>query len=153
MTDPLNGRMLLSHNFALDETDVHPLNREEFAAVFSEGLDIQVGVECRLIDNPHWVVEVRYETSRYAPKEVGQLCTDTLAKYRIDHANKGFYVMALGGKKTTPALSGPPSLQTGEWGVDVVETVSPEEFLEEISWEKLAGPKPADDIFRIDRPV
>lgn len=153
MTDPLNGRMLLSHNFALTEMDVHPLNREEFAAVFSQGLDGQVGVECALIDNPHWVVEVRYETSRYTPNAVGQLCADTLAKYRIDHANKGFFVMTLGGMKTTPATGAPPSLQTGEWGVDVVETVSPEEFLEEINWEQLAGAKPAANIFRIERPV
>lgn len=150
MADKLDGRMLLSHNFTLTAGDVHPLSREEFAEVFSKGLTAQVGIECVLIDNPHWVVDVSYETSRYVPAEVGQLCADALAKYRQEHKTEGIYVLALGGKKTTPATGAPPSLQTGEWGVDVVETATPREFLEEINWEQLAGAKPADDVFQIE---
>lgn len=150
MADKLDGRMLLSHNFTLTDGDVHPLSREEFAEVFSKGLAAQAGIECVLIDNPHWVVDVSYETGRYVPAEVGQLCADALAKYRQEHQTEGIYVLALGGKKTTPPTGAPPSLQTGEWGVDVVETATPREFLEEINWEKLAGAKPADDIFQIE---
>jgi hypothetical protein len=153
MTDNLDGRMLLSHNFALSDHNVHPLSREEFSAVFSQGLAIQVGIDCQLIDNPHWIVEVRYETSRYSPAEVGQLCADTLAQYRIANQNEGFYVMTLGGLKTTPPTGGPLALQTGEWGVDVVETRSPQEFLEEISWERLTAAKSAESIFKIEHPV
>lgn len=149
--------MLLSHNFALNQTgshgEVHPLNREQFAEVFTEGLGRQVGIDCTPIDNPHWVVEVSYDAGRYSAKEVGQLCADTLAQYRIDHKEESFYVMALGGVKTTPPTGKLPSLQTGEWGVDIVETASPEEFLEEINWDRLAAAKPAEAIFRIDHPV
>ena len=149
--------MLLSHNFALSNIrrndEVHSLNREQFAEVFTEGLDAQVGVECVRIDNPHWVVEVSYDADRYSAKEVGQLCADTLAQYRIEHKEENFYVMALGGVKTTSPTGKPPSLQTGEWGVDIVETASPEEFLEEINWDKLAAAKPAEAVFRIDHLV
>ncbi len=147
------GRMLLSHNFALSEDNVHSLNREQFAEVFSQGLDAQVGVDCALIDNPHWVVEVSYDADRYSAKEVGQICADTLAQYRIGHKEENFYVMALGGVKTTPPSGKPPSLQMGEWGVDIVETASPEAFLEEINWDKLSGAKPPEAVFRVDHPV
>lgn len=153
MTDNLDGRMLLSHNFTLTEGEVHPLNREEFAEVFSKGLNETAGINATLIENPHWVVDVAYATSQYSPAEAGKLCIDALAAYRADHKKAGFTIMALGGKKTTPATGAPPSLQTGEWGVDVVETAAPDEFLEEINWDKLSGTKPADDIFRIDHAI
>ena len=158
--------MLLSHNFALSNAgsntrsssaessgEVHPLNQEQFAEIFLTRLGGHDGIDCAPIDNPHWVVEVSYDADRYSAKEVGQLCADTLAQYRIERKEENFYVMALGGVKTTPPTGKPPSLQTGEWGVDVVETASPEEFLEEINWDKLAAAKPAEAVFRIDRPV
>lgn len=153
MTDKLDGRMLLSHNFALSEDEMHSLNQEEFAKVFTVGLGSQAGISCEFVRNPHWVVDVRYETSQYTPKDVGQLCADTLAKYRTAQQVKGFVVMALGGLKTTPPTGSPPALQTGEWGVDIVETRSPETFLEEIKWDKLTGAKSAENVFRIDHPV
>lgn len=153
MTDNTNGRMLLSHNFALRDGEVHPLTREEFADVFSKGLSETNGIDCQLIDNPHWIVEVSYDSSQYTATQAGEKCTETLAIYRKEHNNKDFTVMALGGVKITPATSPPPSLQTGEWGVDVVETTNPKAFLEEINWDKLTGAKPADSIFRIDREV
>ncbi|MEM9149400.1 MAG: DUF2656 family protein [Cyanobacteria bacterium P01_F01_bin.3] len=153
MTDNSNGRMLLSHNFTLPEGEVHPLNREEFAEVFTQGLEGTAGIECALIDNPHWIVEVSYDSAKYTPADVGQQCADTLANFRKSKGNKDFIVMALGGVKSTPPTSPAPALQTGEWGVDVVETSNPEEFLEEINWDKLAGVKPAEDVFRIDSAV
>ncbi len=153
MTDNLDGRMLLSHNFALTEGEVHPLNREEFADVFTKGLADKSAVSCNPIESPHWVVEVHYQTSELTPEAVGQLCAETLGAYRKAHRKSNFCVMALGGEKTTPPTGEPPSLQTGEWGVDVVETAAPEEFLEEINWDKLAGAKPAEKIFRVDYPV
>ncbi|MGD1896394.1 MAG: DUF2656 family protein [Phormidesmis sp.] len=148
--DATLGRMLLSHNFTLPEAEVHPLNREEFADVFVKGLSDVAGIESAPIDNPHWVVEVSYSSEKYTPTAVGQQCADVLAEYRKTRGAKGFTVMALGGVKNTPATGPSPSLQTGEWGVDVVETRDPEEFLEEINWDKLAGAKPTEDIFRID---
>ena len=103
-----------------------------------------------MIDNPHWIVEVSYDAEKYTPTEVGKQCSNTLASYRQKNNNKDFTVMALGGVKRTPSTSPPPSLQTGEWGVDVVEARDPNMFLEEINWDHLSGAKPAEDIFRID---
>ncbi|MEM6451885.1 MAG: DUF2656 family protein [Cyanobacteria bacterium P01_D01_bin.105] len=150
MTDKFDGRMLLSHNFTLTHDEVHPLSREEFAQVFVQGLGNHSGVQATLISHPHWVVDVSYETGRYTSAQVGQMCAEALATYRKQHNNEGFTVMALGGEKTTPATGAPPSLQTGEWGTDVVETADPGEFLAEINWDKLAGAKPSEQIFRID---
>ncbi len=142
--------MLLSHNFTLIESEVHPLNRIEFGEVFTQGLSEIAGLTCTAISHPHWVVEVSYDAQKYTPTEVGQHCADTLVAYRKSHTQKDFTVMALGGVKDTPATSPSPALQTGEWGVDMVETSDPQEFLEEINWDKLAGAKPAEDIFKID---
>ncbi len=144
------NRMLLSHNFALTHNAVHPLNRKEFAAVFINGLKEQSGIDCAPIENPHWIVEVRYDVSQYSPDKVGQICAEALMNYRKAHKKEAFYILALGGVKTTPSTGSPPSLQTGEWGVDVVETANPEEFLIEMNWEKLAGAKPSTDVFRVD---
>ena len=108
-------------------------------------------MDCTSIDNPHWVVEVGYDATQYSPTDIGQMCADALATYRQNSSDqKSFTIMALGGVKNTPSSAPAPALQTGEWGVDLVETVEPEVFLEEIKWEKLAGAKPAEDVFRID---
>ena len=154
MTDSTKSRMLLSHNFTLIESEVHPLNREQFADVFIKGLDEKSDIECALIENPHWVVEVNYSVDTYSPTDAGQLCVDALASYRTNSSDtKRFTIMALGGVKNTPATVPPPSLQTGEWGVDIVETTEPEVFLEEINWETLSQAKPPEDVFRIDHEV
>ncbi len=162
MNQPQMGRMLLSHNFALPEGAVRSLNREEFAEVFTqffaqgssqEELSAPNNVDCALIDNPHWIVELRYPMSEYSPAAVGELVVEALTSYRQNQSAEGFYVMTLGGMKTTPPTGALPALQTGEWGVDVVETRSPAEFLAEINWDKLAGAKPKEQIFKIERSV
>lgn len=146
--------MLLSHNFTLIESEVHPLNREQFADVFIKGLSEKPDVDCALIENPHWVVEVNYSADAHSPTEVGQLCVDALATYRMDSGDKkSFTIMALGGIKNTPTTAPAPSLQTGEWGVDIVETAEPDVFLEEINWETLSHAKSAEDVFKLDREV
>lgn len=57
--------------------------------------------------------------------------------------------MALGGLKTTPPTGAPPSLQTDEWGVDVVKTRVPNMLSEEINWNKLTGAKPPENVFNV----
>jgi hypothetical protein len=150
----MSGRMLLSHNFTLDEQSVQALNREDFANVFIHGLMDTVGINCAFIDHPHWIVEVSYDAAEHSADSVGQRCAETLANYRKKHhknnSGEHFTVMALGGQKQTPPTGPLPALQTGQWGVDVVETREPETFLAEINWNKLAGAKPAQEIFRLD---
>lgn len=157
MNQQQTGRMLLSHNFALPEGALRSLNREEFAEVFTQffaqGVSAHDDVDCALIDNPHWIVELRYPMSEYSPAAVGELVVEALASYRQNQSAEGFFVMTLGGMKTTPPTGALPALQTGEWGVDVVETRSPAEFLAEINWDKLAGAKPKEQIFKIELAV
>ena len=59
-----------------------------------------------------------------------------------------FTILALGGRKDGVAMSN-SLLLTGSWGVDVVETDRPSEFLGSINWEGLKSGRPADAIFEI----
>ncbi|MBL1211424.1 DUF2656 family protein, partial [Geminocystis sp. GBBB08] len=37
----------------------------------------------------------------------------------------------------------------GDWGVDVVETLSPEEFLKSINWDSLISGRASEEIFKV----
>jgi hypothetical protein len=146
--------MLLSHNFDVSEDIVPELSREEFATVFIEGFKSQVNVRCRLVDNPHWIVEILFPTSELSPQQVGEQCAQVLAeKRRTQHSGNSPIpnILILGGIKTTPAMStSPDSLQPGEWGVDVVETASIEQFLQAIGWEATIAQKSPDTVFKVE---
>ena len=144
-------RMLLSHNCTLSEGQVFPLSRDDFAQVFIDGLKDHADIQCSLIENPHWIVEVLFNNQ--APTDVAKLCAQTLAARRIAEPNKQIQrhtVMLLGGIKTTPAMgTSPTSLQPGEWGVDVVEAVAPDQFLAGLNWDTVTANKPSDQIFKV----
>ncbi len=146
--------MLLSHNFNLSNNELTALNREKFAQVFIDGLKEQNQIKCSYINNPHWVVEIIFPTAEFAPQEIGQMCGEILIKHRKSQQPDSKLTtdtLILGGRKTTPATSmSPTSLQIGEWGVDVVETLPAHVFLEEIAWEKMIADKPSDGIFKIE---
>lgn len=144
-------RMLLSHNCTLPEGQVSTLSRDDFANVFIAGLKAHGDIQCRLIDNPHWMVEVLFGSQ--SPTEIAQMCAQILATQRSAEPGKeidSHTVMLLGGLKTSPAMgTSPTSLQTGEWGVDVVETVSPDQFLAGLNWDTVTASKPAEQIFKV----
>jgi hypothetical protein len=146
----LDRRMLLSHNFDLQDDRLSPLTRAEFAAVFSNGFTADTGVECRLLNNPHWIVEVKYTSDRYTPTAIGLECARVLADFRRQSiADRPLPdILILGGIKTTPSTNpSPDSLQSNEWGSDVVETNSSTEFLTRIGWEHtIANRDPATII-------
>jgi len=148
------GRMLLSHNYNLSNNELPALNREEFSQVFIDGLQDKPKIQCRLIENPHWVVEIMFPTATFEPREIGQMCGAILTSYRKGNQTDSkltIDTLILGGKKTTPATSSSAtSLQTGEWGVDVVETASADLFLASINWDSMIADKPSDGIFKID---
>lgn len=154
MSDKSSGRMLLSHNFNLNNNELPALNREEFAQVFIDGLKEKESVTCSYIKNPHWVVEIIFPLSEFAAKEIGQMCGDILTSKRkeaLADSKLTTDTLILGGKKTTPASSASPtSLQTGEWGVDVVETADKNIFLTSINWDNLTADKPSDGIFKLE---
>ena len=133
MSDQSTGRMLLSHNFNLRNNELPALTREEFAQVFIDGLQGKENIKCSSIDNPHWVVEIIFLTNQFEPKQIGQICGDILTNHRKSQqpdSKAMIDTLILGGRKTTPATSmSPNSLQIGEWGVDVVETIQADVFL------------------------
>jgi Protein of unknown function (DUF2656) len=145
------GRMLLSHNFQVSPEVLPALSRQEFTAIFATGLGEQM--RCQMLDNPHWIVEVLFPIDSFTPQQVGELCGRALAAKRQPSFGKSD-ILVLGGLKTTPPTSDSPlALQPGNWGVDVVETLSGEEFLRSINWDVMIADKPAAAIFRVELSV
>ncbi len=136
MSESSQGRMLLSHNFAIAQDDVPEISRETFATTIGEGLSGYSDLACAPIENPHWIVEVLFNPMVRSPRQVGELCAQALASCRLGQKSEhsaAFYVVALGGIKTSPGVGpSPTSLQVGQWGVDVIETPSVENFLKGI---------------------
>jgi hypothetical protein len=141
------GRMLLSHNFQVAPDVLPALSRQDFMAIFAAGLGEPM--RCQMLDNPHWIVEVLFPSDSFTPQQVGELCGQALAAKRQPSSGKSD-ILVLGGLKTTPPTSDSPlALQPGNWGVDVVETSSGEEFLRSINWDTMIADKPAAAIFQV----
>jgi hypothetical protein len=141
------GRMLLSHNFQLSPEVLSVLSREDFTAIFTAGL--AAPLQCQIIENPHWIVEILFPLDAYTPSQIGELCGRVLAAQRQPNQGKSD-ILVLGGVKTTPPTSNSPlALQPGDWGVDVVETPNGEEFLRSINWDVMVADKPANAVFRV----
>ena len=86
--------------------------------------------------------------SRGRAKELGEKCAHILAGSR---GSIDFDILILGGIKTTPATSNSPdALQANQWGVDVVETKSGEQFLRSINWAGTIATKDTDSIFSVE---
>lgn len=149
--------MLLSHNCTLPEGQVSTLSRNDFANIFIEGLKNHTGIQCNLIENPHWMVEILFDAQQNSPTDVAKLCAQSLGNRRLAEPDKqldSYTIMLLGGIKTTPAMGqSTTSLQPGEWGVDVVETTSPKQFLAGLNWETVTASKPPEQIFNVTHVV
>jgi Protein of unknown function (DUF2656) len=155
MTEFGTGRMLLSHNFDLPEGVFPPLSREDLTRVFVEGLSQHPQIKCRQLNHAHWMVEVLFSTNDFAPSQVGDFCAQALVDKRksqekVDDLFPDVLILA-GFKKTPPLSDDPEALQTGEWGVDVVETASAESFLMAIGWEEKTSGKSIEDVFKVER--
>ena len=152
MNDPQSLRMLLSHNFDLRDGDTPALTRAAFTQVFIDGFSVHPEVTCRQVDNPHWIVEVVCVAGFLKPQQVGEKCVQILSNSRKQSLGAiNFDILALGGIKTTPATSNSPdALQSNQWGVDVVETKSGEQFLRSISWDTTIAGKSPDTIFKAE---
>ncbi len=146
--------MLLSHNFNISSDVVPALSRPEFTAIFTAGLGSTI--QCQILDNPHWIVEVLFPANLFSPQQVGEKCAGALINYRqqSNQLTEKLEILILGGLKTTPPTSdSPAALQPGNWGVDVVETSSGKEFLSSIEWDKMIADKPPENIFIVERTV
>lgn len=154
------SRMLLSHNFDLGSGPIPALSREEFTAVFSDGFSDRPALQCQAVNNPHWILELKFDTEAWTPEQLGQACAQLLRQHRqqqlAGHADATALlpmVLILGGIKITPPTSdSPTALQTGEWGVDVVETANGDLFLESIHWHTTISQKDPTTIFKVVMP-
>jgi Protein of unknown function (DUF2656) len=156
MNDSQSLRMLLSHNFDLVDPNVPAMSRTAFTEMFAEGFDSHPEVKCREVANPHWIVEILCPIELLTPQEVGEKCAQILGNSRTKAGlgETGFDILILGGIKTTPATSdSPDALQPNQWGVDVVETKSGEQFLRSINWDATISTKPTDSIFKVQSKV
>jgi hypothetical protein len=154
LSNSAKGRMLLSHNFDVASDLIPALSRAEFAEVFRLGLGDRPSCQTRLVNHPHWTVEILFDQEQFTPPQIGELCAQALADKRMSQGlnhNSPLEILVLGGIKTTPPTSDDPdALQTGDWGVDVVETRVAATFLQGISWDAMIASKPADAIFKIE---
>jgi hypothetical protein len=145
-------RMLLSHNFDLQDDRLSRLSREEFTAIFSNGFDRDSAIECRQVNNPHWIVSIKFPATEYSPQLIGSKCAEFLRQQRQQTIGDRQLpdILILGGIKSTPSTNpSSDSLQPNEWGVDVVETNSSQEFLNRIGWEATIASKDPDTIFQV----
>lgn len=153
MNNPSLSRMLLSHNFDISSEMIPPLSRDEFTEVFQIGLSDRPSCQTRQVNHPHWIVEILFDQHQFSPKQIGEFCAEALVNKRISQGIEGQFlpeILVLGGVKTTPPTSNAPdTLQTGDWGVDVVETPLGETFLQGISWEATIASKPVEEIFKV----
>jgi Protein of unknown function (DUF2656) len=153
MSNDSQGRMLLSHNFDVTADVLPALSREEFTQVFRSALQ-GTSLQCRLVNHPHWAAEILFPTAEFSPAQVGELCGRSLATARQpQRLNSAIApeMLVLGGLKTTPPTSDAAEvLQPGDWGVDVVETLSRSAFLQSIAWDATIAQKPADSVFKVE---
>jgi Protein of unknown function (DUF2656) len=152
MNSPQTLRMLLSHNFDIADAKVPALSREAFTQLFTDGFTPHPQVQCRHVNNPHWILEVVAPADFLTPHQLGEKCSQILAQSRSQSIGKlNFDILILGGIKTTPAISNyPDALQPNQWGVDVVETKSGQQFLQSIDWDGTIAGKSADTIFKVE---
>ncbi|MEM1367389.1 MAG: DUF2656 family protein [Cyanobacteria bacterium P01_H01_bin.15] len=145
-----SGRMLISYNFDVDPAQLPPLSSSEFVAALQQGLSSEPEITCQPLEHPHWLAEIQFPLSQFAPPRIGELCVSAIANQRS--SNKSAPVtLALGGIKTTPATSpNPAALQEGNWGVDLVETVSKDIFFLKVNWTTLIAGKSPDQIFEAE---
>ena len=137
-------QFVLSHNPQVTSQSLPVLSTTELAAGLSEQQMQDVNLD--VLQHPHWKVKV---TSDLPPEELAQRVLQAWREFRIRQGiSSDFTIVALGGRKDGSAV--PNSLlQVGAWGVDVVETEQPSEFLASINWEGLKSGRPADAILEI----
>jgi hypothetical protein len=144
--------MLLAHNFALTDAIVPEISRDAFTAIFLEGLGANHEIHCLASTHSHWMVELLFDPEKIEPQKVGQTCAEIFAETRKAqkvYPKDSYQLLLLAGQKQTPVTSSDPnSLQTGQWGVDVVETESIPDFLTSINWQEENDRKPT--IFRVE---
>ena len=133
---------VLSHNLQVQSSDLPPVSPVDLAA----GLKAHSSRihTAEPLDHPHWLLRLDAEGSA---DEVADALMEAWRAFRqaSGHASN-HHLLALGGRKDTDGVPGSP-LQQGSWGVDVVETIDADAFLQMINWDGLKQGRPADGVF------
>ena len=135
---------ILSHNLQIQSKDVPAFETQVLAdGILSNSSAI---TSAKVIEHPHWIIAL---TSNLPPNDMAVELVEAWKQLRsklgqnVDHV-----ILALGGRKDSPAAPGAP-LQEGFWGVDVVETNDEKAFLQAINWDALKSNRPEDGVFEV----
>ena len=135
---------VISHNLQINSSLVPAFETQQLADELKNNSDLILSSE--VIEHPHWILSV-------SSKETPQILAEELVKVwlmlrkKLGH-NSDHKVLALGGRKDSKAIAGAP-LQEGFWGVDVVETMDKNSFLQAINWDALKSGRPSDAVFEV----
>ena len=132
---------VLSHNLQVRSDSVPSFTSSELAKGLSEH---SVHIKASALSHPHWMVLVESELS---VQELAREVVGSWKKFRsaLGHSIHHSFI-ALGGRKDSPSTPNSP-LQEGYWGVDVVECLDPDVFLDSINWDALKSGRPEDSVF------
>ena len=135
---------VLSHNLQITSESVPAISMQELAD--SLVANTQAISTAQVLDHPHWALSCE---SSLEPLQLAQELARSWKLYRQSKGHSSSHtVLALGGRKDSPGAPGSP-LQQGYWGVDVVETQDPKEFLVAINWDALKSSRPQEAVFEI----
>ncbi len=135
---------LVSHNLQVASEFCPPWDGVQLAAGLKRFCPTVTSAEA--LSHPHWRLRLEspLDATLFAAELVeGWASLRSECGHVVNHA-----ILALGGRKDTPAASSSP-LGFGAWGVDVVETPDADAFLEGIQWEQLKAGRPADGVFEV----
>ena len=144
-------RYLLSHNHDIADSVAPAITPQDFTTLFQNAMaaaSLEDG-QVTAVDHPHWRSELKASPS---PVSVGEFLAQALKTYREDQLGQPieYKILILGGLKTTPATSSSPNaLQTGEWGVDIVETPNSDNFLAKINWAGIVSPRDPQEVIEV----
>ena len=135
---------VISHNLQVNSPMVPSFNTQQLADELKNNSNLIVS--SKVIEHPHWILSV---SSNEEPHILAEELVKVwlMLRKKLGH-NSDHKVLALGGRKDSKAMVGAP-LQEGFWGVDVVETMDKDSFLQAINWEALKSGRPNDAIFEV----
>ena len=135
---------VISHNLQVNSSMAPAFNTQQLADELKNISNLIVASE--VIEHPHWILSV---SSNESPQILAEELVRVwlMLRKKLGH-NSDHKVLALGGRKDSKAMAGAP-LQEGFWGVDVVETMDKDSFLQAINWEALKSGRPSDAVFEV----
>ena len=135
---------VISHNLQVNSPKVPAFDTQQLADELKNNSDLIISSE--VIVHPHWILSV---SSNEGPQILAEELVRVwlMLRQKLGH-DSDHKVLALGGRKDSKAMAGAP-LQEGFWGVDVVETMDKNSFLQAINWAALKSGRPSDAVFEV----